>query len=101
MCAPLPSVAKLFQALNSIFFNVGSFVSCAQVFNKINTATVFPKDVGKIYWQGFLQKPIGFYVLAVNASDGHLLAYGANPTAVMPKTDLCGIVVSLSFADSS
>jgi hypothetical protein len=68
----------------------------AQVFDKINTASVFPKTVGKVYaWQGFLQQPIGFYVFAVNASNGCLLSYGANPTMVAPKKDLYVFVLSL------
>jgi len=57
----------------------------AAVFTWINAETVFPKVYHNIHsWQGFLQKPLGFYVFGYNASDALLVAQGAIPVAAPP-----------------
>mmetsp|Transcript_33088 Transcript_33088/g.61143 ORF Transcript_33088/g.61143 Transcript_33088/m.61143 type:complete len:822 (+) Transcript_33088:71-2536(+) len=59
----------------------------AAVFKRVNTETVFPKKYNNVHhWQGYLQKPIGFYVFAYNASNALLLAQGAIPVAAPPVT---------------
>ena len=58
--------------------------SPADLWTRVNTNTTFPKtdytDVSN--WQGYLQKPLGFYVFAYDATDAGIVAQGAIPPAV-------------------